>query len=239
MANGRGNVSYKGYIPLFICICTNIEAVSDLTSAAFIAAYRRFVGRRGLPAHNYSDNGTNFIGATRILRRLHDDSPLKIYTDIIDATSKSNTEWHSIPPSSQHFGGLWVDGVKSVKYHLKIARYFEANRRTQQASPPNRCVSELSEDLNDIFALTPDHLLIGDALLAPDPCTEPTNILLISSWQLAGATIVPKYINALAVRILFSVAATSEMVSSKQTATSEQSQLQTLSRFLVLSTILV
>ncbi|XP_043505313.1 uncharacterized protein LOC122526170 [Polistes fuscatus] len=51
MSKGRGNRSSKGYIALFVCFATraiHLELVSDLTSESFIAAYRRFVGRRGI-----------------------------------------------------------------------------------------------------------------------------------------------------------------------------------------------
>lgn len=43
----------------------HIEAVSDMTAEAFIAAYRRFVARRGAEKHIYSDNGTNFVLANK------------------------------------------------------------------------------------------------------------------------------------------------------------------------------
>lgn len=124
MSKGRGNSSYKGYISLFVCLCTkaiHIEAVSDLTSTAFIAAYRRFAARRGLPSHMYSDNGTNFVGAVKLLRKSHESSLLKVKSDIINNVTQSNTEWHFIPPSSPHFGGLWEAGVKSLKHHLRRA----------------------------------------------------------------------------------------------------------------------
>lgn len=36
-----------------------------LTSEAFIAAFKRFVARRGFCAHMYIDNVTNSVGANR------------------------------------------------------------------------------------------------------------------------------------------------------------------------------
>ena len=50
----------------------HIELVSDLTSEAFIACLRRFIARRGKPTLIWSDHGTNFLGATRLLKELLD-----------------------------------------------------------------------------------------------------------------------------------------------------------------------
>ncbi|XP_032684998.1 uncharacterized protein LOC116850611 [Odontomachus brunneus] len=58
-APGRGHKSQKAYIALFVCLTTkalHLELVSDYTSPTFIAAYQRFVSRRGLPTSMYSDN---------------------------------------------------------------------------------------------------------------------------------------------------------------------------------------
>lgn len=52
----------KGYVCVFICFSTkaiHLEVCSDLTSAAFQAAFSRFVGRRRLPHRVMSDNGRN------------------------------------------------------------------------------------------------------------------------------------------------------------------------------------
>ncbi|GFU60122.1 integrase catalytic domain-containing protein [Trichonephila clavipes] len=53
----------KSYICVFVCISTkavHLGAVSDFSSAAFLAALKRFVARRGLPSDVYSDNGKKF-----------------------------------------------------------------------------------------------------------------------------------------------------------------------------------
>lgn len=56
----------KVFVCVFICFvkkAVHFEIVNDLTSAAFLAALKRFVSRRGKPFEIYSDNGTNFVGA--------------------------------------------------------------------------------------------------------------------------------------------------------------------------------
>ncbi|GFV80060.1 hypothetical protein TNCV_4654771 [Trichonephila clavipes] len=120
---GQGTKSTKGNIALFVCLATkvvHIEAVRDLTTDSFIAALRRFSARRGAPRHIYSDNGTNFIGARRKLdeiRKLWLSLPPN---EVISYyLSKSSIDWHFIPPSSPHFGGIWESGIQSVKSHPK------------------------------------------------------------------------------------------------------------------------
>ena len=64
----RGKKPTKAYIALFVCLLTkycHLKIVSDLSSSAFIPALKRFFARRGLNTDIYSDNDTNFIGASR------------------------------------------------------------------------------------------------------------------------------------------------------------------------------
>ena len=60
---GRGRIrTEKGYIAVFVGFSTkavHLEAVTDLTASAFLAAFERFASRRGLPQEIYSDCGTN------------------------------------------------------------------------------------------------------------------------------------------------------------------------------------
>jgi len=79
---GRNARTYKSYIALFVCLSTSaihLELVTEYTAKAFIAAYKRFSGRRGICSTLWSDCGTNFKGAEvlpcnnclRKLRRNH------------------------------------------------------------------------------------------------------------------------------------------------------------------------
>ena len=52
-SNRRGVASTKGYLAIFVCLCTkaiHIEVVGDLTTTSFLAALNRFSSRRGTPA---------------------------------------------------------------------------------------------------------------------------------------------------------------------------------------------
>ena len=67
---GRSACYTKRYVCVFVCFATkaiHLEAVSNLTTAAFLAAFNRFVSLRGCPADLYLDNETNFVGAANKL----------------------------------------------------------------------------------------------------------------------------------------------------------------------------
>ncbi|XP_011884112.1 PREDICTED: uncharacterized protein LOC105571257, partial [Vollenhovia emeryi] len=192
---GRAARTYKGYLAIFICLATSaihIEVVTDYTTAAFIAAFKRFTGRRGICNTLQSDCGTNFLGADAELRRQFDSSSTEL-KELASLLATDGTEWKFNPPSSPHFGGLWEAAVKSTKYHLKrvlreaVLTYEEMTTVTIQieAVLNSRPLCPLSEDVNDYSALTPGHFLIGEPpAIIPEPnlATEITSRL--SRWQL-------------------------------------------------------
>ncbi|CAL1274780.1 unnamed protein product, partial [Larinioides sclopetarius] len=60
----------KAWIALFTCAVyrgIHLQLLSSMTTESFLLALRRFIARRGRPSVVYSDNGTNFVGAHRIL----------------------------------------------------------------------------------------------------------------------------------------------------------------------------
>ena len=62
----------KRYGEVFTCLCSraiHIEVAQSLETDSFILSLRRFIGRRGNIRLMRSDNGTNFVGAIKELRK--------------------------------------------------------------------------------------------------------------------------------------------------------------------------
>ncbi|XP_058456787.1 uncharacterized protein LOC131434155 [Malaya genurostris] len=163
----------------WIMRAVHIELASDLSTQAFLSALRRFIARRGRPTDIYSDNGKNFEGAANelgeVYRMLQNDVVINQITS--DSTCERIT-WHFSPPKAPHFGGLWEAAVKVAKRQLyrqlgnsKLSFEDMATILTQiEASMNSRPIVPLSEDPNDVAAITPAHFLIGGTMHSlPEP----------------------------------------------------------------------
>ncbi|KMQ88170.1 hypothetical protein RF55_12386 [Lasius niger] len=190
---GRGQKATKHYVAVFVCLATkaiHLECVDDYSTDGFLAAFSRFVGRRGFPTDMYSDNGTNFQGADREFQRsfhaLANDPRLK------DTLANDKVKWNFIPPAALHFGGLWEAGVKAFKHHLRRVIGSHTLSRAEfatllckiEACLNFRSISALSDDPTDLSALTPGHFLIGRPLISvPEESVLDLNANRLSRWQ--------------------------------------------------------
>lgn len=193
---GRGSKSYKGYICVFICMSTraiHLEAVSDLTAKGFIAAFRRFVSRRGRCQDMYSDNGTNFVGADKELKEMFSQAKSQLPNEIAHLLTEEGTTWHFVPPHAPNFGGIWEAAVRSTKKHLKrvigdATLTFEelSTVLTQvEACLNSRPISFLSDNPDDPMPLTPGHFLIGEPLVTiPDIDYSESSLSGLQRWKL-------------------------------------------------------
>ena len=174
--NPRKPVLEKAYVAVYVCTVTkaiHLELVSSLTTDAFLASFRRFVNRRGLPTNDFSDNGRNFVGAQKELQTvIHSrDAKLKIQS----FCQPRNIHWHFIPVRSPHHGGLWEAGVREMKRILtkvlgEHKLWFEdlatilTDVEATLNSQPIATFDSHQEDGST--ALTPGHFLVGRPLYA-------------------------------------------------------------------------
>ena len=165
----QGRKRLKRWVCLFTCLtvrCIHLEVVEDCETDSFINAARRFVNRRGCPSHMYSDNGTNFKGATSELKEF----VLKLdQNEISDFASTHQIKWTFNPPKAPLMGGAWerlVRSVKEVMYGLlKNHTLTDSQLYTLLTDAEfivnSRPLTYLSENPEDLCALTPNHILLG------------------------------------------------------------------------------
>ena len=193
----RKPVIVKAYVCVFVSLsvkAVHLEAVTDLTTDAFIAALRRFIARRGKPSMIWSDHGTNFVGANReiqdLIKFLKQQRTAAVVSQFCSA---QGIAWKFIPERAPHFGGLWEAAVKSMKRHLRrvmseVKLTFEelTTLLTQiEACLNSRPLAPLPSEGDSLEPLTPGHFLIGRSLEAlPDPPASFHPLSLLRRWHL-------------------------------------------------------
>ena len=177
------NKEEKAYICLFNCLVTravHLEVTEDLTTTTCMTAIRRFVARRGQPRLFLSDNGSNFLGARKQIRR----QPLQLDHEFIrQKLLNQSVEWRLNPPSAPHFGGLWERLVQIVKRALllnlgsaKLTWDTFSTIVTETESLVNaRPLTHVRSDVEDEDPLTPNHFLIGRAFSNVSACVFKEN----------------------------------------------------------------
>jgi len=189
-----GRRETKRYICLFTCLATravHLECAFSLDVDSFLLAFTRFINRRGSPEELWSDNGLNFVGANRELR--------KSIREWNQSAFQSNMalrgiKWRFNPPAACHQGGVWERLVRSVKRVLNaiagpskmtdetLLTFLTEVERILNGRP----LTPVSSDPRDFEALTPNHLLAG----VTDPSYPLGRFLNADgyrkSWRLAG-----------------------------------------------------
>ncbi|XP_041932487.1 uncharacterized protein LOC121695553 [Alosa sapidissima] len=142
-----------------------LEVAYTLDTDSCINSVRRFICRRGPVSTLRSDNGTNFVGASR---KLKECLTTLNHGKIQRAFLQDGIEWRFNTPSAFHQGGVWERLIRSVKSVLtsvlKQQTLDDEGLQTifceVEAILNDRPITKASDDSNDLETLTPNHILL-------------------------------------------------------------------------------
>lgn len=189
----------KVYVCVFTCMstrATHLEVVQDLSTESFLAAVDRFTARRGLVSLLYGDNGTNYQGASRVLKEVkeflsHHGS------EVEQLLSTRQIAFQFVSPVSPWKNGISERIVGLFKHHLTrvIGNLtltfceFETLVVRIEGVLNSRPLIPLSIDPDDVV-LTPGHFLIGSAILAPPEVNvSESRVNTLSRWQVIRSSL--------------------------------------------------
>ena len=165
----------KRYGCIMTCMTTraiHLEVAPDLTTSSFLNALRRFIARRGNIQHLYSDNGSNFVGAERVMRNyMNAWNKEQIY----DHLRLKGVEWSFNPPGASHMGGVWermVGVVKQVFQAILPGKPLDDDALHTillevEAMVNSRPLTDVVVDSKSDLPLTPNHLLRINPTIGP------------------------------------------------------------------------
>lgn len=165
------------------------EVAASLDTDSFINALHRFLARRGQVKELCIDNGTNFVGADRELRRsIEQWNHSQIHEELLQRGIK----WTFNPPTGSHHGGAWERLIRSIRKvlnsTLRVQTLDEEGLHAVlcevEAILNSRPLTKSSTDPNDLEALTPNHLLLLKAQPSlPPGLFQKEDLYAVRRWK--------------------------------------------------------
>jgi len=149
----------KAWIVLYTCALYRgvyLDVIDSLTTEDFIESLEQFTWTVGRPSRIFSDNGTNFVGANNLMKKLP-------WSKLESKLHCKQIRWIFNPPSAPWWGGYWERLVRTVKELLrkmigtaKLTRKELVNcMGSISYTINNRPLTTISEDDDDLIPLTP------------------------------------------------------------------------------------
>nr|XP_027215199.1 uncharacterized protein LOC113808079 [Penaeus vannamei] len=185
LRKGRSNLKRYGIV--FTCLTSravHIEVMDSMETDSFINALRRFTARRPVR----SDNGTNLVGAEKVLRQ---ELQLLDQTAICDTMSTRGISWCFNPPHASHFGGVWERQIRSIRRVLSGICYQQTLTDDSlhtlfcevEAIINGRPLTRVTDDPDCLQPLTPSMLLNLKGSPGPVMNTDNKNLYARRRWK--------------------------------------------------------
>ena len=190
-----GRKEVKRYGVIFTCMASravHLEVANTLQTDTFINVLRRFVARRGTIKQLYSDNGTNFVGTERELRQaLAEMDQQSIQYRLLQA----GIDWIFNPPNASHMSGTWERMIRTVRKVLTGLVQEHGSRLDSdsfhtllcevEAIINSRPLTPISNEVDDLNPLTPNHILTGRTMVnvPPPGVFQKENVYMRKRWR--------------------------------------------------------
>ena len=163
----------------------------SLSASSCLICLRNFINRRGEPVEIFSDNATNFRGASAELVQEIKNMSSKLLQD-----SYPRIKWSFIPALSPHMGGAWERLIRTVKSNLmeilKSRKTTEEVLRSALIEVENivnsRPLTHVPVDPEEPEAITPNHYILGSSSKSGVVgCNECNGEVLFNNWKKSRA----------------------------------------------------
>ena len=168
----------------------HIEKLNSLETDTFINGFRRFMSRRGVPVKVWSDNGTNFVGASpELLKCLKQLDERKIK----EVSMEKEIEWVFNTPHASHMGGVWERQIRTIRKVLTSLLQVYSEKLTDEvletlfseveAMINSRPLTKLSDDVKDGAALNANQLLMLNKEMKSFPGSFSSGDMYRKRWK--------------------------------------------------------
>ena len=196
VARGRGRTRDKRYGVIFSCLvsrCVHIEIAHSLDTDSFINCIRRFICRRGPVLVIRSDNGTNLVAGDKELK-----AALKHWNEsqIDDKCKVMGIDWKFNPPTASNFGGVYEREIRTIRKTLNSLLLEFDNQVTLtdeflltlmcevENTLNSRPLTAVSTDVDDLEALTPNHIFkLHTSLEFPPGLFDENDLYSSKRWR--------------------------------------------------------
>ena len=126
-----------------------------------------------------SDNGTNFVGATKELREAMEEMD---HNEITEKLRQQQVDWKFNPPAASHMGGVWERQIRTTRRILNTLLREHGSRLDDESLQTLMCkvesiinsrpITATSSDFKDPLPLSPSQILTMKASIVASPSRQ-------------------------------------------------------------------